>query len=56
MTFSLACTHSFAPKAIIVRTGASYRPGEVERQTQPGVLLLDAERVGAQDRCDDSAE
>lgn len=33
----------------------SYRPGEVERQTQPGVLL-DAERIGAQYGCGDFAK
>lgn len=33
----------------------SYRPGKVERQAQPGVLL-DAERVGAQHRCDGFAK
>lgn len=33
----------------------SYRPGVLERQTQPGVLL-DAEGVGAQNRCGDVAK
>lgn len=32
------------------RDRCSYRPGEVERQAQSGVLR-DAERVGAQNRC-----
>lgn len=33
----------------------SYRPGEVERQAQPGVLL-DVERIGAQYGCGDFAK
>lgn len=33
----------------------SYRPGEVERQTQPAALL-DAEGVGAENRCGDPAK
>lgn len=33
----------------------SYRPGEVERQAEPGVLL-DAERVSAQNRCNGVAK
>lgn len=37
------------------RTGGSYRPGEVEGQTQPGVLL-DVKGTGAQDGCGDFAK
>lgn len=33
----------------------SYRPGEAERQTQPGVLL-DVEWIGAQNWCGDFAK
>lgn len=33
----------------------SYRPGEAERQTQPGVLL-DGEWIGAQNWCGDVAK
>lgn len=35
---------------------SSYRPGEVQRQPQPAVLLLDAEGAAAQNRCNGSAK
>lgn len=42
-------------QVILQEDRCSYRPGEVERQTQPGVLLH-AERVCAQNRCRDFAK
>lgn len=41
--------------AIQAAVAKSYRPGEVERQAEPGVLL-DAERVSTQNRCNGVAK